>query len=44
MMARRFESGVDLHERCQRELSYLAGYFGPDSAMRAALNEVIEAA
>ncbi len=44
MMARRFESGFDLVERCQRELPPLADYFPQDSAMRAALNEMVEAA
>jgi hypothetical protein len=44
MMARRFESGFDLVERCQRELPPLADYFAEGSAMRAALNEMVEAA
>lgn len=44
MMARRFEAGFYLVERCQRELPSLAGCFRSDSAMRAALDELVEAA
>jgi hypothetical protein len=44
MMARRFESGFYLIERCQRELPGLAEHFTGDSAMRAALGEVVQAA
>ena len=39
MMARRFESGFCLVERCRRELPALAAYFGHDSALRAALGQ-----
>jgi hypothetical protein len=44
MMARRFESGFCLVERCRRELPALAAYFGHDSALRAALDELVAAA
>ena len=44
MMARRFESGFCLVERCRRELPELAAYFSHDSALRAALEELVEAA
>jgi hypothetical protein len=44
MMARRFEGGFYLVERCRRDLPPLAAYFRPDSAMRSALNELVEAA
>jgi len=44
MMARRFERGFGLVERCRRELPALADDFPPDSAMRQALGEILEAA
>jgi hypothetical protein len=44
MMARRFESGFSLVERCRRELPTLAGFFPQDAAMHAALNELVAAA
>lgn len=44
MMARRFESGFCLVERCRRELPALAAYFGHDSAVRSALEELVVAA
>jgi hypothetical protein len=44
MMARRFEAGFHLIERCRRELSPLAGDFPPDSPMHAALRDMAEAA
>jgi hypothetical protein len=44
MMARRFESGFHLVERCKRELPALAIMFPADSAMRASLNEMVTAA
>ena len=44
MMARRFERGFGLIERCQDELPFLAADFAHDSAMREALEEIVEAA
>lgn len=44
MMARRFERGFGLIERCRRELPALADDFAPGSAMRQALDEIVEAA
>lgn len=44
MMARRFESGFCLVERCRRELPALAVYFEHDSAVRSALEELVVAA
>jgi hypothetical protein len=44
MMARQFESGFFLVERCRRELPSLAGCFRADSAMGAAIAELVEAA
>lgn len=44
MMARQFESGFYLIERCQRELPNLAGFFPHGSAMQSALGELLEAA
>ncbi|HEY2047969.1 MAG TPA: hypothetical protein VGH03_01395 [Caulobacteraceae bacterium] len=44
MMARRFERGFGLVERCQDELPFLAADFAHDAAMREALEEIVEAA
>ncbi|MBV8685023.1 MAG: hypothetical protein JO111_19285 [Caulobacteraceae bacterium] len=44
MMARRFERGFGLVERCRHELPALVDDFPPDSAMRQALGEILEAA
>lgn len=44
MMARQFESGFYLVERCRLELPALAACFGTDSAMRSALDDLVEAA
>jgi hypothetical protein len=44
MMARQFESGFYLVERCRRELPALAACFRSESAMRAALDDLVEAA
>lgn len=44
MMARRFERGFGLVERCQDELPFLAADFAHDNAMREALEEIVEAA
>jgi hypothetical protein len=44
MMARRFERGFGLIERCQDELPFLAADFAHDAAMREALEEIVEAA
>jgi hypothetical protein len=44
MMARQFESGFYLVERCRRELPLLARYFPTNSAMSAALHDLSAAA
>jgi hypothetical protein len=44
MMARCFENGFHLVDRCRRDLPALAGFYPEDSAMRAALAELLEAA
>jgi hypothetical protein len=44
MMARRFERGFGLVERCRDELPFLAADFAHDSDMREALEEIVEAA
>ncbi len=41
-MARQMESGFTLVERVERELPAVAGFFAADSAMRAALSEMVE--
>jgi hypothetical protein len=43
-MARQFESGFNLVERCRRELPTLAAYLPNDCSLRAALSEVSDAA
>jgi hypothetical protein len=44
MMARCFENGFHLVDRCRRDLPALAGHFPEESAMRAALEELLGAA
>lgn len=44
MMARCFENGFHLVDRCRHELPDLARCFPQDSAMHAALSELLEAA
>jgi hypothetical protein len=43
-IVRSFESGLNLVERCQRDLPALADCLPPDSAGRAAVVDLIEAA
>lgn len=44
MMARCFENGFSLVDRCRQDLPALAGHYPEESAMRAALEELLGAA